>query len=226
MLDNFEQVLDAAPLVAELLAAAPELKVLVTSREVLHLYGEHEYAVPPLALPDLTPPAAARAADASTRRCGCSSSARRQSQPDFRRHRRECRRRWPRSAVGWMGCRWRSSWPPRAASCSPPQALLARLRQAGWPLLTGGAARPAGAPADAARRDRLELRPARRGRAGAVRPAGRVCRAAARWKRPRRCWPMTARRSGDRTAYIPASAVLDGLASLVDKSLLKQVESG
>jgi predicted ATPase/class 3 adenylate cyclase len=54
VLDNFEQVADAAPLVAELLAAAPELKALVTSREALHVYGEREYAVPPLALPDLT----------------------------------------------------------------------------------------------------------------------------------------------------------------------------
>src|SRR5262245_9145969 len=54
LLDNFEQVADAAPLVAELLAAAPELKALITSRESLHVYGEREYAVPPLALPDLT----------------------------------------------------------------------------------------------------------------------------------------------------------------------------
>ncbi len=52
LLDNFEQVLDAAPLVAELLTAAPGLKVLVTSRATLHLYGEHEFAVPPLALPE------------------------------------------------------------------------------------------------------------------------------------------------------------------------------
>jgi predicted ATPase/transcriptional regulator with XRE-family HTH domain len=51
VLDNYEQVLAAAPLVAELLAAAPGLTVLVTSRVVLHLSGEHEYAVPPLALP-------------------------------------------------------------------------------------------------------------------------------------------------------------------------------
>lgn len=53
VLDNFEQVVSAAPLVTELLAAAPQLKVLVTSREVLHVYGEHEFPVPPLALPDL-----------------------------------------------------------------------------------------------------------------------------------------------------------------------------
>jgi predicted ATPase/class 3 adenylate cyclase len=55
LLDNFEQVLDAAPLVAELLTAAPGLKVLVTSRAVLHLYGEHEFAVPPLTLPPQEP---------------------------------------------------------------------------------------------------------------------------------------------------------------------------
>jgi len=52
LLDNFEQVIAAATLVAELLAAAPQLKILVTSREVLHIRGEHEFPVPPLALPD------------------------------------------------------------------------------------------------------------------------------------------------------------------------------
>jgi len=52
LLDNFEQVVDAAPHVAELLAAAPQLKLLVTSRVVLHVRGEQEFAVPPLALPD------------------------------------------------------------------------------------------------------------------------------------------------------------------------------
>jgi predicted ATPase len=46
-------VVAAAPLVAELLAACPGLKVLVTSLAPLHLRGEHEFPVPPLALPDL-----------------------------------------------------------------------------------------------------------------------------------------------------------------------------
>jgi predicted ATPase len=52
LLDNFEHVLDAAPLVADLLEASSHLKVLVTSRAVLRLYGEHEVQVPPLNLPD------------------------------------------------------------------------------------------------------------------------------------------------------------------------------
>ena len=46
--DNMEQLLEGAPLVSRLLAAAPGLKVLVTSRSVLRLTGEHEVAVPPL----------------------------------------------------------------------------------------------------------------------------------------------------------------------------------
>ncbi len=50
--DNLEQVVAAAPLVADLLAVAPRLKALVTSRIVLHLRGEQEFSVPPLPVPD------------------------------------------------------------------------------------------------------------------------------------------------------------------------------
>ena len=48
VLDNFEQIIEAAPVVAELLGSCPELKVLVTSREVLHITGEQRFQVPPL----------------------------------------------------------------------------------------------------------------------------------------------------------------------------------
>jgi predicted ATPase/Tfp pilus assembly protein PilF len=52
VLDNFEQLTPAAPQISSLLKAAPQLKVLVTSRIALRIYGEREYRVPPLSLPD------------------------------------------------------------------------------------------------------------------------------------------------------------------------------
>ncbi|MEN3356134.1 MAG: hypothetical protein V7637_116, partial [Mycobacteriales bacterium] len=52
VLDNFEQVLDAGPVIGQLLTAAPGVAALVTSREPLELYGEQVYRVPPLPLPD------------------------------------------------------------------------------------------------------------------------------------------------------------------------------
>jgi predicted ATPase/class 3 adenylate cyclase/Tfp pilus assembly protein PilF len=53
VLDNFEQVLGATPTVTGLLAGAPGLTVLATSRTSLGLYGEHVFPVPPLSMPDL-----------------------------------------------------------------------------------------------------------------------------------------------------------------------------
>ncbi|HEY1353787.1 MAG TPA: LuxR C-terminal-related transcriptional regulator [Ktedonobacteraceae bacterium] len=52
VLDNFEQVARAAPDLAELLAACPQLKILVTSRAALHIQGEYEVVVPPLSVPE------------------------------------------------------------------------------------------------------------------------------------------------------------------------------
>lgn len=52
LLDNFEQVIAAAPTVAELLSGCPEVKALITSRVVLRLSGEQTVDIPPLELPD------------------------------------------------------------------------------------------------------------------------------------------------------------------------------
>jgi predicted ATPase/DNA-binding CsgD family transcriptional regulator len=56
LLDNFEQVVTVAPSLVELLGACPRLKILVTSRAVLRVQGEYESVVPPLALPALKYP--------------------------------------------------------------------------------------------------------------------------------------------------------------------------
>ena len=64
VLDNFEQVVTAAPLVADLLAACPELKVLISSRAALRVRAEHEFAVGPLAVPAPALPFAADAVQA------------------------------------------------------------------------------------------------------------------------------------------------------------------
>jgi predicted ATPase/DNA-binding CsgD family transcriptional regulator len=52
LLDTFDQVLPAGPLLVELLEACPHLKLVVTSRSALHVQGEYEFSVLPLAIPD------------------------------------------------------------------------------------------------------------------------------------------------------------------------------
>src|SRR5574341_1484117 len=51
LIDNFEHVVESAPIIPDLLASAPRVKILATSREALRVSGEQEYAVPPLTLP-------------------------------------------------------------------------------------------------------------------------------------------------------------------------------
>ena len=65
VLDNFEQVIRAAPDLAALLEACPSVKLLVTSREVLHLRAEHQFMVPPLPLPALPPEEARQPPDSA-----------------------------------------------------------------------------------------------------------------------------------------------------------------
>ena len=103
VLDNFEQVVAVAPLVAELLATCPRLKCLVTSRVVLRLSGEHEFPVPrsnfpiPGACPPLTP-------CRSMPPWHSSSSAPWRLSPTSG-WTTPTPRRWPRSVSAWTACR-------------------------------------------------------------------------------------------------------------------------
>jgi predicted ATPase len=54
VLDNFEQVVTAAPLLVEVLQTCPYLNILITSRVLLHVSGEHAFLVSPLAIPNLS----------------------------------------------------------------------------------------------------------------------------------------------------------------------------
>jgi len=222
VLDNFEQVLDAGPLIAALLTAAPALKVLVTSREVLHLYGEHEYEVPPLSLPDLyhLPPIerltqyeAVRLFIERAQAVRSDFAVTIDNAPAI-----------AEICVRLDGLPLAIELAAARSKLFPPKALLARLDRR-LALLTGG---PRDLPA---RQQTLRnaiawsydlLDPAEQAifaRLG-VFVGGCTLEAAEAVLADDR-----AGNAGDLTAYIPASAVLAGLASLVDKSLLTEVES-
>lgn len=74
--DNFEHVLPAASFLFDLLATCPGLRLLVTSRARLHLYGEHEFVVLPLDLPQRGDPFSAAGADAVRLFCDRAQAAR------------------------------------------------------------------------------------------------------------------------------------------------------
>jgi class 3 adenylate cyclase len=104
VLDNFEQIQAAAPQVTQLLGAARKLKVLVTSRGALRLYGEQEMPVPPLELPGDT--------TASPEQLEHFEAVRL-----FIERARATRPPWPASARASTGCPSPSSSPPRAWAC-------------------------------------------------------------------------------------------------------------
>ncbi len=136
LLDNFEQVAGASPLLIDLLQACPRLKILVTSRAVLHVSGEHEFPVLPLSVPDLKHlPAheelAQYAAVALFHQRAC------MSKPDFQITKSNS------SALAELCVRLDGL--PLAIELAaariklfPPTALLSRLDQR-WELLTHGA---------------------------------------------------------------------------------------
>ena len=143
------------------LRAAPGLGILATSREALRVYGEQEYPVPPLEVPDPAAPAASSDdRHRSSRPCALFVERAPAVMPELRADHENARgRRRDLLSARRPAARHRARRGARRSCCRR------RRCWAGWSdrlsLLTGGVARPAGAPADAARRHRLELRPAR-----------------------------------------------------------------
>lgn len=211
LLDNFEHVAPAATVVSGLLTTCPGLAVLATSRERLHLSGEHEYPVPPLSVPDrerLPPPKDLTRYKAVALFVERARAAR----PDFRLT--------EENAEAVVEICARLDGLPLAIELAaarvkllPPQALLTRLQQ-GSGLLRGGG---------------LDL-PARQ----------RTLRSTLQWSHDlldeheqrmlRRlsifaggCTLHAAEAVSGATGDLPAET-LELVASLVDKNLLRQVE--
>ena len=115
VLDNLEQLDGAAKVVAALLAAAPDLVVLATSRRPLHLPGEQELPVPPLQVP--------REAGSVEQVAACGAPRLFSSTRDWPGRASRSPRPMPPtsrpSAGGWTGCRWPSSWPHHESGCCP-----------------------------------------------------------------------------------------------------------
>jgi predicted ATPase/DNA-binding CsgD family transcriptional regulator len=135
VLDNLEHVARAAPMIAALVAACPGLKALVTSRAVLHVSGEHNFLVPPLELPDLARlPAATEIARFEAVRLFSERAAAAKTDFEFTEA----------NAVAVASICHRLDGLPLGIELAaarighlPPAALLARLERR-LPLLTGG----------------------------------------------------------------------------------------
>jgi class 3 adenylate cyclase len=153
VLDNFEQVVDAAAAVADLLEACPNVTFLVSSRIVLRISGEQEYLVPPLGLPDPArlPPLEQLSQYESV---ALFIERARAVKPGFEVTNDNA----PAVAeicVRLDGLPLAIELAAARIRILTPQAMLGRLGDR-----LGLLARPAGAAADVARRDRLEPRPA------------------------------------------------------------------
>jgi non-specific serine/threonine protein kinase len=227
LLDNFEHLLAATPAVLALLAAAPRLKVLVTSRAALRVTGEHEFAVPPLALPTIQPlPPPAELTTFAAVQLFCERA--RAVKADFALTTEN-------AAAVTAICRRLDGLPlaielaAARVTILPPAALLARLTSS-LALLTGGG------PDRPARQQTLRatlawsydlLTPTEQTlfrRLAAF--AGGFSLAAAERVASRE-WRVARNGEADQNAQssflFPSSSVLDGLTSLVAKSLVYPV---
>jgi predicted ATPase/DNA-binding CsgD family transcriptional regulator len=209
VLDNFEHVLKAAPLLADLLAACPALKLLVTSRASLRLRSEYEFPVPPLAADDAVALFAQRA---------------QQHRPNFALT--------PHNGDAVRELCVRLDGLPLALELAAvrikllsPQAILARLDER-LNLLTGG---PADAPARqqtlrnaiAWSYDLLTREEQRAFRRLAVFVGGFSLEAA---EAALKTEGRGLSEESPVSVLSPQSSILDGLAGLVDQSLVRQVE--
>ena len=136
VLDNFEQVVDAAPLSGGLLATCPRLTLLVTSRRALRLRGEQELPVTTLGAPIRTR-IFHRRTSPPIRRWTSSCGGRARQSRHLRLH-APMRRLSRRSARVWMGLPLAIELAAARIKVLPPAALLSRLERS-LPLLTGGA---------------------------------------------------------------------------------------
>jgi predicted ATPase/DNA-binding CsgD family transcriptional regulator len=214
LLDNFEHVAAASPQLAALLVSCPHLHLLVTSRAALHLSGEYEFPVPPLPMPDLTqlPEQQALAQVAAVRLFVERAHA---IQPAFELTQANART-IAEICVRLDGLPLAIELAAARSKLLPPQALLHRLSHR-FDLLTGG-------PGDLPTRQQtlrntlqwsydLLTEPERRlfrwlsifVGGGTLQAAETVCQAS-------------------QEDGIQASSVLDGVASLLDKSFVQQTE--
>ena len=206
-LDDFGHVLPAAALIDEILAAAPGLKVLATSRTPLRIRGEREYAVQPLAVPglgDIT-------ADSPAVRLFAERAQ--EVKPSFELTDENV------EAVAEI-CRRLEGIPlaielaaARVKLLTPAQ-ILGRLEEKRLSFLSGGGDQQD----DASRRDRVEPQPARRARASRSSPASAVFVGGTSLE--------TAENVAGQPLGLEFGEVLDSIASLVDNGLVRQVESG
>jgi predicted ATPase/class 3 adenylate cyclase len=209
VLDNLEQVVEAAPMVDRLLNAAPRLRVLATSRIPLHLSGEHEYLVRPLPLPDPDRPELETLTTCESVMLFVERAA--AVRRGFQLH--------EENAASVAEIARRLDGLPLAIELAAgrikmlsPQALLERLERR-LPLLTGG-------PRDLPERQRT-LRGAIEWSHDLLEPEER--RLFARLAAFRGGWTLEAAEevAGPGLAF----DLIDGLGSLVDKSLIRQEQS-